>query len=945
MAVVGGRVTEVLVTADPAGGPPRVQMDVAVAGVEEDAPAAVGPPGRLALHVRSAEGGAVAGARVFFRGLPTEARTDSRGGAEVTIPAGTHDLTVVHASFTARTVTGVEVPEGGATLDVELQPASVALDDLDVVAPRIEGGAAELLDERRESGAVLDLVGAEQMAKTGASDAAAAVQRVTGVTVVGGRFVYVRGLGDRYATTLLNGATLPSPEPERRVVPLDMFPADALESVVVQKSYTPDLPGEFGGGAVLLRTRGFPGTLVAGVGLSAEVRLGTTFEEGLTSEGGPTDFLGIDGGFRAPPDSVLDASRTGRIELGTRFTDGLTDEQLEALGEAMPNRWAIGTRTVPPGFGIEAQVGDSWLLGSDGGDDVRAGFLLSLSYDNDWQRELATETTFRLGAGKQLEPINTYDFRTTTNTVTLAGILAAGLDVGDEHAIRATVLVDRISDDEARRYEGFNSDALTQIRVDRLWWVERMLLGAQGTGHHDLGPLELDWRYTFSRASRIEPDRRTLRFDLEQSLGTYLLSQLSEGNQRLFSELGDDAHDAGLDVTVPFDGWAGPGEVRTGVAVARKDRAVDTRRYTFSQSGPDSSDPAVLALPPEEIFAPEHIGEGGFRFAEVTRPTDNYEASQTLLGGFALVDMPLATTLRAIAGARVEWSEQRAETFEPFSSTAEPSVASLDDVDVLPGVVVSWDVTPAMVLRAGYGRTVSRPDFRELSPAAFNDVVGGRVHKGNPDLGRGVLHHADLRWEWYPGEDGNLSAAVFYKRFEDPIESTIIAGAESVVTYENAAGAHTVGGELEGRLSFGVADPALRDLSIAANASVVWSRVDLDDAGVQTAESRPLQGQSPWVLNAQLAWDDPDLGTSASLLYNVAGPRIAEVGALGAPDVLEEPTHQLDLIFRQRLPEGFKLGFAAKNLIDPEILHTQGGEIAARTRKGRVFSVSLGWSL
>ena len=891
--------------------------------------------------VRHAEDGTpVAGARVYVRGAGADAITGADGRFELSAPDGLRDLVVIHPDFATATLEGEVVAEGLLELDVELVPAGVQLSDFTVTAPRVEGSSLDLLAERKESSDVSDVIGAEDMARSGDSDAASALKRVTGVTVVGGRYVYVRGLGERYSSTLLDGAQLPSPEPERRVVPLDLFPAEVLDSVVIQKTWSPDRPGEFGGGLVQLRTRGYPSQFQATLGLSTGLTTGGTFTSGLMADSGPLDFLGFDAGHRALPDGVANADQGPLTETDRFSSRGYTAAELEELGESMPNSWGTKSKTVLPDFGLSASVGDSFQIGS-----ARTGYLAALVWNNAWDVRDSTTSIFVLTEGDRLELAHRFKFETVTNEVGLGAMFTLGADWAQEHSLRVTTLINRSTDIQARRYSGENRDVGTSIEVTRLRFVERMLLSQQLRGEHALpwNKLGLDWRYTFSLATRSEPDRREVRYDLEKSTGAYILSDRPEGNQRVFSALDDTSHDAGMDLTVPFDGWAGPASVKGGVTTLLRERTVDTRRYKFVHKGPLSGDADLLSNPPDEVFVPENIDPDGFQFEETTRQTDNYKAGQTLLGGYALGELPLGYDLRVVGGVRVESSEQTVTTFELFNPDNAPIEARLATVDILPGATLSWDVAEDMVLRAGHSHTVSRPDFRELSPATFNDVTGGRQTFGNPDLKRALIKSADVRWEWYPDEGESISIGAFFKDFTDPIETTVVVSAQHSVTYQNAKGATNLGLEVEGRKGLGFLSPGLDDFSLSANLTLVRSEVALDATdGIQTSNVRPLQGQSPYVVNGTALYDNPDLGASVALLYNVFGPRITEVGALGAPDVVERPFHQLDLVYKQELGDGWKASLKAKNLLNPTSVHTQGSEVVERYERGRSVSLGVG---
>lgn len=423
------------------------------------------------------------------------------------------------------------------------------------------------------------------------------------------------------------------------------------------------------------------------------------------------------------------------------------------------------------------------------------------------------------------------------------------------------------------------------------------------------------------------------------------LSDRPEGNRRVFSELSDLAHDLSLNTRVRLELGDVLAHVTVGAAALFKDRRVDTRRYRFQHQGQLSRDPAILALPAEQIFAAEHIGPDGFMLTETTLETDNYTADQTILATFLRTDLELGPRLDLVLGARLESSSQNVGTFVPFSPTAQRIGADLETLDVLPALALAWEPVDGHFLRLGYAMTVSRPDFRELSPATYNDVTGGRQYFGNPELERATLNHLDLRWEWFPSTHDLVSLGAFYKRFDNPIEVVVVPSAQLSVTFDNATSADNVGVELELRKTLEPLGEALRDLYVAGNVAIIHSRISLEGKNtIQTSRERPLKGQSPWVVNLQLGWEQADLGTHLTLLWNVFGPRIIEVGALGAPDTYEEPFHQLDLVWQQTLGGGWELSFKGQNLIDAAGRVTQGRETLSRQKRGRNFSLALGYT-
>ena len=905
-------------------------LRVAIEDGAEAAPT-VAHIGEVRGRVTDTDGQPVVGAQVFARGVTGEALTDADGAFVFPVPEGSVDLTVLARGFATTGLPGVQA---GDDVAIELVPAGMMLDAFTVTAPAVSGGTADLLAERQASATVGDAIGAEQMSRAGDSTAASALRRVTGLTLVGGKYVYVRGLGERYASTLLDGAQLPSPEPERRVVPLDLFPTGMLERVVVQKSYSPDMPGEFGGGVVALDTRRAPEAPFLQFSASTGGDTQSTFRTGLAHDTGPTDFLGIDGGHRSLPKDVAAASSDSPLEEGDRFSDrGYTPEELKQLGQSMPNRWNLGARSLIPDVGLTVSAGTRVETGLG-----TLGLLAGTTWSHAWNHDTVQREYILVGGDGDIEVAHRYDFTTTTRDVRLGGLAAITLDTASTQWTLTSLLA-RSTDDEARVYEGRNRDVGGDIRVSRSRFVARQLWSTRlGAEHQVSDAVDLSWRATVSRADRLEPDRREVRFDNEIGTDVWRLSDRPEGNQRVFSDLTD----WGVDVAGNVGVQVGAVRLSSGVQGVRKSRGVDTRRFKFIHKGLGSRDQDLLAQDPETIFDPQNIGPDAFQFEEITRATDNYTASQTIGAAYAMADAELGQT-RILAGARVESSDQVVETFQLFNPDPNPVVARLNTVDILPALTVTQGLFgDDMQLRLGYGRTVNRPDFRELSPATFNDVTGGRQTFGNADLDRALIDHLDARWELYPSDGESVSIGVFGKRFTNPIEQVVVVSAQHSVTYANVDGATNIGVELEWRKHLGFVAPALESITLAGNVALIRSRVQLGDTGgIETSQERALQGQSPYAINLQVGWAHPNNGSSLTALYNAVGARITEVGALGAPDALERPAGRLDVVGRVALGERWGLSLKAQNLTDGLTVTEQGGVQTSRDRDGVAFGVGV----
>jgi hypothetical protein len=834
-------------------------------------------------------------------------------------------------------------------VETTMEKSGLQLGDFRVTAPRIVGGSAGALDQRREAATVSDVLGAEQMSKSGDSDAASALKRVTGLTVIGGKYVYVRGLGDRYSSTLLNGSSLPSPEPEKRVVPLDIFPTSLVEEVVIQKTFSPDRPAEWGGGVVEVKTRRIPERPFFSLGVSGAYEAGTTFETGLQGPLGPTDWLGLGRDYRALPASVAEASADAAIKPAGIFSEGGYDaDELEELGEAFVNRWGLSTREIPPDFGVTLGAGGRLKFG-----ELSLGALTGLVYQNSWDLDAGTQSVFSQGSDGLVVSRRT-TFNEAANEIRVGAALALSAEWGDDFSITSTSLLNRASTASALSYDADDPTGNSDTRTQRIDWVEQQLAFEQIAARADFDVVAIDARFATAAADRDEPDRREWTYNRTDD-GSYVLSQRGGWSDIQYLTLDDANTEGGLDVTVPVPPLGKDTHVKVGGVVSQRARDAGTRRFGYKFHGTEGID---LAGPVEEVFTAENIGAeedgdpGWLQIEENTINSDDYGAEQELYAGYALADAGWTPRLRTLAGVRLERSVQSVTTFEQFDTAKEPIEAELGATDWLPAATVSVGIGPEktpdrMLLRAAYGRTVSRPEFRELTEVQYYDYRTGRTLYGNPDLHRATIDHADLRWEWYPRDGESFSFGLFYKYFDMPIESVVAISAVSgsVGTFANATSATNVGCELDGRQRLDIVADWMADVVVGGNVAFIASQVDLSEtAGNQTSEERPLQGQSPWVVNATIGYDNPDIRTSVSLLYNVFGPRIVAVGTAGIPDTYELPVHQLDLVWTQGLTKQFQTKLKAANLLDWPARQAIGDEISLETRRGWSVSAGLTWT-
>ncbi|MGD8358716.1 MAG: TonB-dependent receptor, partial [Lysobacterales bacterium] len=896
-------------------------------------------PGVIEGRLISADDGRpIENARIFVSGVGDDIRSDADGRFKTEAPSGLRSVSVLHSGFNTLTRDNVEVAAGATvSLDLKLTPAGTEMPEFVVIAPYISGSLASVMAERRDSDGVTDVLSAEQISRAGDSDAAGALKRVTGLTLVDGQYIYVRGLGERYSSVVLNGAQVPSPDPTRRVVPLSLFPTDVIEAVVVQKTASPDLPAEFGGGTIQLRTVSFPQELTAKLSADLGYREYTTGKKGLAYDGSGTDWIGVDDGTRALPDSLAEAIAGGAYLRPRSFTnpDGFTPEEMEVFGEDMAagSSYDVREKTVPPNLGLSGSFGNSFEFGKG----HRWGFLTAFKYDNKWANlNEARRVYSAVSGGSGLQLRDHLDVDRTLNYVDASAFGNVGVEFANNQKIGFNAMLLRQTENETKLSEGIEDSQA--LRRYQLQWIENELISYQLVGSHAL-PFKdwtLNWQYTDATASREEPNTRTFRYDDDDEDGVYLISTRPDSNQQTWSYLNDNLTHWSAESRLPLEFGRHVLALSGGLGGLKRDRDASIRSFSLQGRIPNE----LRNLDYSQLFVPEYIGPGGLTIKEGTRATDTYTATQTLDTGFLNLDLSLFDEkLRISAGMREEKNLQQVETNDLSNPTAPPVVGEIDQTDKLPSAAVTWAYSPNAQIRAAYAESVNRPDFREMSPAPYLDPLLDLITVGNPNLVTAALKNYDLRWEYYFSPSESLSLAGFYKEFAEPIEKTFSAGGSGrIITLQNALSATLRGAEVDYYQSLGWVRNHdwlnwLEDLDwgfigpfdwdnyfFSFNYAWIESTVEIDTSlTTQTNADRPLQGQSPWVINLQFGYHSPDSPTEWTLLFNEFGARISQAGVLGQPDIYEQPFPQLDFVYKRKFPDGWRIALKLKNLLNPDV--------------------------
>ncbi|MDQ3263163.1 MAG: TonB-dependent receptor [Myxococcota bacterium] len=850
--------------------------------------------------------------------------TDLEGNFQLTLPPGSYTLRFWYDQYVGVDVKHIRVGDGFLQQDVALKPVEGSFVEelvvMGTVDRKSEGG---LLLDRKMSNTVSDAISSEQISRSPDSNAGDAVKRVSSVTVVG-RNVFLRGLGGRYAATTVNGVALPSMDPDGHQAPLDLFPNSLLSTLSVQKTYGAEMSGAFAGGVLGIETNSYPATLQTQVKLSLGGNTQTTFRarEGFAGGG---SFLGL--GLERP----IEALPTDKPILSS-------DPQAESVSEGFRNVWSSETLRGLPNGSASVAVGNTHSWG--GGRAL--GYLANVSLSRCESAQVATVRNFRLDTNTdQLIPKDRYQSITGGVNSSLGAVLNVGYQLDPDHDLGLLTLLSRSSESTAQHLSGYSDNDSGDFDSTRLKETLRTLSFSQVRGSHRLGAdgaFTLKWQGNFQLTLAEEPDTRDFQY-VENQLGVFQYREMANSGERFFSQLSDQGGGGSAQLRWSLGSLALTG----GLSAQASTRSFDARRFQFRSLRDEAFDSALLSLSPEEMFAEDHLGPS-FLANESTFNTDRYRGTQRLLGAFVSAELPLTQTLRAVAGARLEAFSQRLDSDSPFAPGVTPSAAR-EELQPMPSLNVIWAATSEMNLRGGYSFTVARPQFREIAPFQYYDAVRRRAISGNPALVSSRIHNLDARWEWFLGETEVLSAGGFFKQFLDPIEQVVVSANQGDLGYRNAEAATVLGLELEARASLGRLNPVLSPLRVGANVSLIHSQVSLGAGqAVSTSARRPLQGQSPYVVNANLGYLAEATGTEITALYNVFGPRISEVGFNYLPGTYEQPLHRLDLTVTQKLGKTLRLKATATNVLNQSSVFTQQAAEVFRFRPGATVMTQLEWS-
>ena len=817
----------------------------------------------------------------------------------------------------------IEEAENPGAEQPEEEEVEVSIPGADIQGTAEEGTEIVVTGERgvrnivRNAPQVLSVLTTEDIARTGEGDIAGALQRVTGLSLVGSGFVFVRGLGDRYSLSLLNGSPLPSPEPLRRVVPLDIFPTSIIASALVQKSFSPNFPGEFGGGVINLTTQATPREPFLEISGSLGGDTFTTYSLGYTYYGSKTDPLGYDSGTREVPGFILQAGQAGTV-LGPEQASELSNASTTLLqrNRNIPNNWSVG---IAGGTAIQVP-----FLG----DDAQLGIIFNAGLSNGWLTRQALQQN--AGAGGDVFT----DFTTvlTDNRIVANGLVGIGLEVG-EHRFRLTNLYIHDTVKQARLSSGF--DVGTAVDPDPnapdplirqgTYFFERELYDLQGVAELDFGDVDFDLRGTYARTMRKSPYERDFSYQYDARIGDYV-NRLSGGFETAtigFSDLDEQVIGAGADLSFA-NVFGQPITMTLGYAYTDTQRASSRYVFRYQPATGGRLPDAIGQLRPDFLVSDFTLLTNNIVLQPITVGGETfYQADLTVHAGYVMFDVEISDNLRLSTGVRYETADQGVNTSGGFVPT------NLSNDYFLPAATLTWNLRNDMQLRGHVSRTIARPQFRELAPQQYQDFESDRSFFGNPLLTDSQLFNAEARYEWYFGRNERLSISGFYKKIDNPIEPVVgqnTSAGDILVGFTNAPSASLYGAEFEVQryidLDFLGGFFSTRRLLLIGNYTYSKSELSVADelvfspiqplsadpnnpttlqvpANIIFRNGAPLTGQSEHLVNFQLGIEDTESLSQLTFLVNYSSERVTNRGLPGTPDFVERPGLLIDVVLRQ----------------------------------------------
>jgi outer membrane receptor protein involved in Fe transport len=824
--------------------------------------------------------------------------TDVSGNYILNATPGTYTLEFKYMGYSTKAISEVVVKSGGATsLPVIMdEPTSKKLQEVVIKGSFKQETINALYTLQKNNAAVSDGISADVIRKSPDRSTGEVLKRVSGTTIQDNKFVIVRGLSDRYNVALVDNANLPSTEPNRKAFSFDIIPANMIDNIVITKSATPDLPGDFAGGVINVQTKGIPEQRFFDVAVGTGFNTASTFQTFKAGYKSGTDILGYDNGGRQLPSSFPTTDQIVNNKLNTA--------QTIAAEKSLNNDYSIKQRNGMPQANLQASWGNHWDTKRHGA----FGAIAGVTYTH-------TESVLK-------DMIRHYDnvdyidnvYKYSTNLGAVANI---GYTTGKSKLVWRNIY-NKIFDDNFLFRQGDNIGSSKYVEYYAFDLIQKSLFKTSVEGNHQVGTgqSKIDWLVSYNKVTNNQPDQRKVSYGRAINDATQPLvadvGTVGKANSRLFSDLNENIYIASANYTHPFRFLGNKSSFKAGATGQYRSRDFYARYVGMKLDQIKEGAFDVAERPINTLFGNDVLEQGYYLLDDITSTADEYRATTLTTAGYAQLDNRLSDKLRIVWGVRVESFNLKLK-----APVNDPTIDLHQNwLDVLPSANFTYALNERSNLRASYFRTVARPELREIAPLSYYDYEMSALINGNTNLKRTQIDNADLRYEIFPAAGEVVSGSVFYKYFNNPIESKVTSSGLSQydITPYNFPNAYNIGAEVELRKKLGFIAPKtfLDDVTFYANLAYIKSVVS--DNSVPNAKDRPLSGQSNYVVNTSLGYTTPNDKVSFNLLYNRIGQRLFLVGEGGGADgtgklgnIYESPRNLLD--FQASLNVSKRSGF------------------------------------
>jgi len=867
------------------------------------------------------------GTTIIIDGTSTGTATDADGNFKLSnLKPGNYDLKVTYISYMPEIVEKVKVESGKITIvDVSMKENVISLADVTVTAVRRTNTEISMISNIKSSAFVSTGISAQQISKTLDKDASEVVKRVPGITIQDDRFIIVRGLSERYNNVWLNNTATPSSESDVRAFSFDIVPSSVIENIMIIKSPAAELPSDFSGGFVKITTRNMPEKNNTAVSYSTAYNESSTFKSFYKYDGSKSDILGFDDGSRALP-----AGMPSHLNEYESATNPAVREKISLLGRTMNKTWVPLERIALPDQKLVLDLSRKFKIGK-----IQTGNSTALTYswsDNIDRIQTNDYTIYDFVNDKPLY-LNQFNDIRYTNSARIAIMHNWVFLAGGRSKIEFRNLFNQAgygSNISRSGREWYNDGRY--IKSEELRYLSRSIYSGQLAGEYSLnetGSARLEWVAGYSYSSKNEPDTKRYRYIRSQQDTTrYIIlfgdqADLSSVS-RMWIRLNENTISVQLNLLFrPVFFRINP-DVRTGIYYENKSRNFNSRNFGYAK-GSLSSSFGQTSLPVSEIFTDENINlDDGIKLVEMTALSDSYTASNAQVAGYASMRIPFTPKLSLYTGLRIERNRQTLSSYRQ-GTTVKVDV-DRDTVNIFPSANLTFNFSDKSLVRAAYGMSINRPEFREIAPFYYVDFEANAGIYGNPEISQAYIHNYDFRYEYYPANGEIFSLGVFYKNFIYPIEQVILGNSPTQYSFRNVESAYSTGIETEMRKSLSFI-PGFDNLSLVMNASLIKSRVHFESGSL--FRNRPLEGQSPYIINTGIYYQNSNKGFMMSLLYNVIGKRIVAVGRPSPnqwediPDIYEMPRNVLDFTFSGMIGKNIEIKGGIKDILNQPVRTTQ----------------------